>query len=284
MLYNTFIHIPGIGRKTEQQIWDSGVLSWEDWREPYPERIPEAKKRLISHYLPQIQKQQDNKPGEYGRLLPVNQHWRLFPHFRNTIAYFDIETNGRPREQCEITTIALYDGSRVKTYVQGRNLEEFIDDIAAFDIIATYNGKSFDVPVIEACLNTQLPQVHIDLRHVLYNLGYRGGLKGCEKQLGIHRHDLEGVDGFFAVVLWDEYRRTGNEKIMETLLAYNIADAVNLECLLVHAYNLNIADTPFQLSHYIPVPETPVSPYAGDPAIIRVLKKRLQIPPHLFHI
>ncbi|MBC8317746.1 MAG: ribonuclease H-like domain-containing protein [Desulfobulbaceae bacterium] len=276
MLYNTFIHIPGIGKKSEQQIWDSGILSWEDWHAPFPEILPEAKKRLISHYLPQIRDQQGRKPDCYGKLLPANQHWRLFPHFRKTIAYFDIETNGRLREECEITTIALYDGHKIKTYTQGRNLEDFIDDIAGFEIIVTYNGKSFDVPVIESCLHTTLPQVHIDLRHILYNLGYRGGLKGCEQQLGIYRHDLEGVNGFFAVILWQEYQRTGNEKILETLLAYNTADAVNLECLLVHAYNLNIADTPFRLSHYIPIPEKPISPYTPDPTIIARLKNRIQ--------
>lgn len=275
MLYNTFIHIPGIGRKTEQQIWDAGILSWADWQEPFPDTLPEAKKRLISHHLRQLQNQGQKKASYYGTLLPSNQHWRLFLHFRKTIAYFDIETNGAPREECEITTIALYDGQKIKTYILGRNLEDFANDIAGFDIIVTYNGKSFDVPVIKSCLGISLPQVHIDLRHVLYNLGYRGGLKGCEKQLGISRNDLEGVDGFFAVLLWQAYQQTSNEKILETLLAYNIADAVNLECLLVHAYNQNIAETPFCLSHYIPVPEIPISPCTPDPDIINTLKNNM---------
>lgn len=276
MLYNTFIHIPGIGKKTEHQIWDAGILSWDDWQEPLPKKLSPAKKQLISHYLAQFRTQGNTEsPYFYGKLLPSNQHWRLFPHYRNTIAYFDIETNGRLHEECEITTICLYDGQTVKTYIQGRNLEDFIDDIAAFNIIVTYNGKSFDVPVIEHFFHTRLPQVHIDLRHILYNLGYRGGLKGCEKQLGIYRHELDGVDGFFAVILWQEYLQTGDEKILETLLAYNVADAVNLECLLVHAYNLNIAGTPFSLSHYIPVPDMPDSHHKPHPAIINRLKHLL---------
>jgi len=48
----------------------------------------------------------------------------------------------------------------------------------------------------------ELNQVHIDLRYVLRSLGYTGGLKGCEKQAGIDRGNLEGVDGYFAVLLW----------------------------------------------------------------------------------
>ena len=30
MLKNTFIHVPGLGTKTEQRIWSSGVHSWND--------------------------------------------------------------------------------------------------------------------------------------------------------------------------------------------------------------------------------------------------------------
>lgn len=276
MLYNTFLHIPGIGLKTEQQIWNAGVLFWDDWQKSAPFAISESKKQLISYHLQKFQDQDSGRPDFYAKLLPSNQHWRLFPHFRDKTAYFDIETNGQGREQCEITTICLYDGTTVRTYVQGENLEDFADDIAAFDVIVTYNGKSFDVPVVESCLHTRLPQVHIDLRHILYNLGYRGGLKGCEKQLGIYRHELDGVDGFFAVLLWQEYQQSGDRKVLDTLLAYNIADAVNLECLLVHAYNLNIAETPFRLSHYIAVPDTPPFPYTPDPIIVNKIKQRLR--------
>ena len=44
------------------------------------------------------------------------------------------------------------------------------------------------------------------------SLGYRGGLKGCEKCLGLDRAELDGVDGYFAVLLWNEYRKSGNTK------------------------------------------------------------------------
>jgi len=30
MLKNTFIHVPGLGIKTEQRIWNSGVYCWND--------------------------------------------------------------------------------------------------------------------------------------------------------------------------------------------------------------------------------------------------------------
>jgi hypothetical protein len=76
---------------------------------------------------------------------------------------------------------------------------------------------------------TALRQVNIDLCYLLKCLGISGGLKGCETQLGIDLGELEGLDGYFAVLLRQEYRDRKNEKALETLLAYNAEDTVNLE-------------------------------------------------------
>lgn len=38
----------------------------------------------------------------------------------------------------------------IKTYVQGQNLDEFAGDIRSYQVIITYNGKSFDIPFIES--------------------------------------------------------------------------------------------------------------------------------------
>ncbi|MFO7912984.1 MAG: ribonuclease H-like domain-containing protein [Desulfotignum sp.] len=89
----------------------------------------------------------------------------------------------------EITTIALYDGESIKYYVQGRNLDAFMDDIEKYSVIVTYNGKTFDVPFIEKYFGIRMNHAHIDLRYVLKSLGYSGGLKRCEKALGLDRKD-----------------------------------------------------------------------------------------------
>ena len=272
MLFNTFVHIPGVGAKTEEQIWQAGIHSWDQWKQPFPASLSRAKTNLISLYLEKFSCSKDTSARFYADLLQPRYHWRLFPHFREKTAYLDIETNGMAHGECEITTIALYDGEKISTYVQGRNLEDFLEDISKFEVIATYNGKSFDVPIIEEKLHTRLKQVHLDLRHTLAALGYKGGLKGCEKKLGIDRMELDGVDGYAAVLLWQEFERSGNEKFLTTLLSYNIADAVNLEQLLVHAYNLNIAATPFHVSNFISQPTAPQSPFQADREIIDKLR------------
>jgi uncharacterized protein YprB with RNaseH-like and TPR domain len=137
-------------------------------------------------------------------------------------AYLDIETTGLDRHFNEITTIALYDGRAIKTYVKGQKLDNFIEDIQKYKVIVSYNGKSFDVPFIENYFNIRLDHAHIDLRYILHSLKFRGGLKGCERQLDMDRSDLRDIDGFFAVLLWDEYQKTGDQKALETMLAYNV--------------------------------------------------------------
>ena len=78
------------------------------------------------------------------------------------------------------------------------------------------------------------------------------------------RGDLKDIDGFFAVLLWDEYQRTGDQKALDTLLAYNIQDTINLEDLMVTAYNMKLKDTPFYEKLLISDSPAPVNPFKVD--------------------
>jgi len=168
-----------------------------------------------------------------------------------------------------ITTIALYDGTSIFSYVRGRNLDEFRTDIARYKVIVTYNGRCFDVPFIENDLGIKMNHAHIDLRYVLKSLGYTGGLKGCEKKLGIDREELDGIDGYFAVLLWKDFKAKKNEKALETLLAYNVTDTVNLETLMFTAYNMKLKETPFFHTHQLAAPEPPQNPFTPDMKTVR---------------
>jgi hypothetical protein len=199
--------------------------------------------------------------GYFSDCLPSDELWRLFREFRSSTAYLDIETAGAWLGAGTITTIALYDGREVHYFVRGRNLESFPDAIRRYKLIITYSGKCFDVPVIERQFGIRVNAAHIDLRYVLHSLGYTGGLKRCEKRFGIDRGDLDGLDGYWAVLLWDDYVRNRNEHALETLLAYNIEDVVNLETLMVEAYNLKIKGTPFSDSNEQSRSSAPVAPF-----------------------
>ena len=174
-----------------------------------------------------------------------------------------------------ITTIALYDGRSVFHYVNGYDLDDFKRRIPQYDVLVTYNGKCFDVPFIERYFSIKLNQAHIDLRYVLGGLGFTGSLRTCEKNLGIGRGELEGIDGFFGVLLWEDYKRNHNDRTLETLLAYNVADVLNLEKLLTMAYNLKLKDTPFLSSHLIDSPPERENPFRADARTVRRIADRL---------
>jgi uncharacterized protein len=278
MIRNTFCHIPGIGLHTEQALWDAGLLSWDDILNgtPASASVKPGRLRSLRHHLEQSEASLAAEDSRYfDDLLPAHQAWRYFPDFRSSVAYLDIETTGMGSDADHITTIALYDGQSTRCYIHGRNLEQFEEDIQCYKVVVTYNGKTFDLPFIRRDRRIPMDQAHIDLRYVLKSLGYRGGLKGCERQLGIHRDDLDGVDGLFAVWLWDEFKRNRNEKALETLLAYNVMDVVNLETLMVIAYNEKLRSTPFEASRTLPIPERPEPLYEPHRPTIDGIRDRL---------
>ena len=275
MLVNTFSHIQGIGLKTEQRFWQAGITEWQDFFAPLPLKFSAAKLDFIQTQLHLSQQNLPCNPSYFTRLLAAHQHWRLFPHFRHRTLYLDIESTGIGGYNDHITTIATYDGRSIACYVHGDNLHDFITDVAQYDVLITYNGTCFDIPFIEQHFGIQLHQAHIDLRYVLHKLGYKGGLKGCEKQLGLDRGELDGVDGSFAVLLWHEYLQSADPRLLQTLLAYNIEDAVNLEVLMVAAYNLNVQETPFLSSHQLSYPSRPSLPFQPDSKIVERLKRQV---------
>lgn len=272
MLHHTFCHIQGIGLATEQRLWQSGIRCWQDWPPAAPLRLPISPASLTTA-IAQSQAALADNPAFFTSALAAGEQWRIFPQYRSQTAYIDIETTGLDGE-AELTVVSLYDGQEVRVYVNGRNLDDFPDDVARFKVLVSYNGKSFDIPFLERYFRIRLNQAQIDLRYVLAKLGYRGGLKGCEKMLGIHRPGLDQVDGYFAVLLWQEYQHSHDPQALETLLAYNIEDTVNLERLAIMAYNQNIAATPFADVLALPLPAPPLLPHHADLACIARIRRK----------
>lgn len=274
MLRNTFCHVPGVSVQGEQRLWASGLVSW-DAMASAGATLRAARRERLRQHLEESERQLAARKADYfADALPTTEQWRLYADFRDAVAYLDIETTGLGGPGDHITTVALYDGRTIRHYVHGQNLEQFGRDIRDYRLLVTYNGKCFDLPMIRSCLGLPMDQAHIDLRYVLKSLGYAGGLKSCERQLGLDRGDLADVDGWFAVILWREYKRRRDRKALETLLAYNIRDVVNLEQLLVKAFNLKVHQTPFATSLRLADPVLPEEPFRADTATIQRLKRQ----------
>lgn len=274
MLKNTFCHIPGIGRRWEDRLWSLGLHSWDKALNENPAGLPSSMHSVIrAHLRKSIGELEEQNAAFFAERMPTGERWRIFPDFHHTVAYVDIETTGLRPELSAITTIALYDGKSVHYYVQDQNLPDFVEQIKRYKLIVTYNGKCFDIPFIERFFGIEMTAAHIDLRYVLRSLGYTGGLKGCERKLGIDRGELDGLDGYFAVLLWSDYVDNGNELALETLLAYNIEDVINLEKLMVIAYNMKVKHTPFGGSHQFDLAGSPEIPFKPDMDTIQKIRK-----------
>lgn len=277
MLHHTFVHLPGVGIKTERTLWQKGVRSWDIFVDEYGKSAspfgPKRYEALSEHIGLCRERLEAHDSDFFAATMPPRLLWRLFSDFRAFAAYVDIETTGLGGPGDHITTAAIYDGSKVFHYIYGQNLDCLARDLMKYKLLVTYNGACFDLPFIRNYFGVTLGQAHIDLRYLLAGLGYRGGLKGCEKSLGLDRGELDGVDGYFAVLLWNEYRAKGCEKALETLLAYNMADAVNLENLMVQAFNMEVENTPFS-DRRLPIPRSPSVDFQPDPTLIAELSRR----------
>jgi uncharacterized protein YprB with RNaseH-like and TPR domain len=236
LLEHTFIHVPGIGPKTEKRLWQQGILTWRHYLESKTTGLPPGRDAFVRRALKDSLNNRDNILFFRDRLTSAH-HWRLFHDFEERAVYLDIETNGGYGGIEEITVIGLYDGLRVLTFVSGINMNEFETAVSAYELVITFNGSLFDLPVIRRHFpSISLPAAHIDLRFLLKKLGYQGGLKAIEKQLSIARDsEIEGMTGLDAVNLWKAYQ-WGDDKALERLIAYNTADIVHLKPLMEEGY------------------------------------------------
>ncbi len=239
MLKSTFVHIPGIGYHTEQKLWNEGIRTWNDFlrrRDQVPLRG--RMREFVCNCVEESKKHLKRKNHHYFvDKVPRRELWRAYQDFKDSVAFLDIETTGLDRERHDVTMIGIFDGKKSKTFTRGRNLSEFPQEIGKYKSIVTYNGAGFDIPFIKSAFpDLSLHQLHIDIMYPLRRLGYRGGLKAIEKQIGMDRsEETDGLSGYDAVILWRKHLK-GDEKALETLEKYNMEDTKNLETLSDLAY------------------------------------------------
>ena len=152
-------------------------------------------------------------------------------------AYLDIETTFAH----SISVIGIYrpDAGTIQLVGHGVtdvNLYAALDGVTA---IYTFNGASFDLPIIRKKLFADLKSefVHHDLLRECRRQNLRGGLKLVEQKIGIAR-PTAGVNGSDALRLWHAYDTYGDEKALDLLLRYNRDDIVNLPRLRCYLHKL----------------------------------------------
>lgn len=273
MLRNTFLHVPGIGTKTERRIWDSGITSWDDFLGSSISAISTAARQRVAEYIALSQEALDKRDARFfAGTLPRTEWWRLFDEFKEDTVFLDIETTGLSFYYNEITLVGLTNGRGPKVYVRGHNLSDFVDEMQKYSVVVTFNGTLFDLPFLrEEFSQLELPPIHIDLRFLLKRLGYAGGLKCIEERFGIDREeDIKGIDGFGATALWHRYT-CGDNRALELLVKYNLADVLNLETLMADGYQMMRRDTLGDLDSSVPRPGLSVHTARHDHDIEHIL-------------
>lgn len=239
ILKNTFAHIPSVTKDFEKKIWQKDIYTWDEFLARHDKL--DLKKRKKDLLLKNVEKSIDfHKKKDYSFFLsiPSNMHWRLYREMKNKCCFLDIETTGLSKHNDDLTLIGMNNGKKSSIFINGKNLDKFEKEFSKYDLIVTYNGKCFDIPFIRA----KFPNIsfedkfHIDLRYDLRKIGYSGGLKNIERQVGIARDSsISEVDGFEAVRLWYKHLK-GDKEALNTLVEYNKADIENLVTLMDFAF------------------------------------------------
>ncbi len=234
ILRASHIMLPGVGPLTERRLWDTGVLTLDDFlSRPHLAGFSPARKRALDHEAERaLAHVGAGAAAELAARLPHREAWRLFERFAPRAAFLDIETDGLSRWSA-VTVVGVYrpdQGFSALVRGEGLSAAALTSALEGAPLLITFNGASFDLPFIRAAFpSARLPRAHLDLLSAARRLGWRGGLKGIERDLGILR-DLETrvLAGADAVRLWRTYKRTGSTNALRLLVSYNRSDCEDL--------------------------------------------------------
>ncbi len=242
MIRNTFSILNGIGEKLERKLWSRGILTWDTFINMEDIQFISSSKKAIfdKSLMDASQAITDSDAVYFAHAIKRREHWRLYDIFKEEAACLDIETNGlMPGSGGYVTMVGIYNGLEYTCFIRNQNLtpENVMHEISRYKYLITFYGAGFDIPFLMRAmpgLKFEIP--HFDVCFGTRKLGFRGGLKKLESELGIARDEtVKGMDGYDAVKLWEHVER-GSDDALKMLKLYNKEDTVNLHKIAINIY------------------------------------------------
>ena len=166
----------------------------------------------------------------------------------NKIAFVDTETTGLSGGSgvCAFLVAIGYlspDGFVVDQYLMNdfpaepEMLRRVIEKLEQFDVIASYNGRSFDIPLLDTrfLLNSIRIQLagrpQLDLLHPSRRI-WKHRLRDCSlKSIEANVLDfwrIDDIDGWLIPETYFEFLRTGDRELLEPVISHNQLDVLSL--------------------------------------------------------
>ena len=124
MIQNSFIFLEKLDSKTEQNLWEQGIIDWNCFLNK--NRIKGISNFRKSYYNRQLLKARHElfnlNSSYFINKLPLSETWRLYNFFKEDAIFLDIETSGLSSYD-SITVFGLYNGYDTKMMIKGINFD-----------------------------------------------------------------------------------------------------------------------------------------------------------------
>ena len=235
--------LDGVSPEAEIRLRQYGVLSCSQLANEAERFFSQAHAiRIRASFAELCKAASSNLADWFVNHLPPGHRVRALLQFLPDVTFYDIETDG-VSATAEITCITALHGGRLRTFVRGRNLVDFLDTWAESSILVGFNSKRFDTPFVCKTFGLSCIPAQVDLMDEARHFGFRHGLKSIEKEIGFLRRNAQCADGIDAIRLWNEYSHTGANNALQRLIAYNHEDVRSLWHLASMLLRLSIENS-----------------------------------------
>ncbi len=241
MLDRSFVMLPSIGSRIEAKLWSQGIVSWSQFIEA--EKVVGISMARLKH-LQEIagmisELKAKGRMRELGYMLPAKERWRLLSGWNESFAAIDVEVSAAGQKSYPVILTVCRGQGICRTLIRGDDLcwHSFDKLLKGADFLVTYNGSSFDIPLLTRHGYRVENLLHLDLRRYSRRVGLIGGLKEIESQLDIRRSiELEFTTSEQISYLWRCWEKRGRKRALDLLISYNQQDTKTLLILAKQIY------------------------------------------------